>query len=66
MPILRFMFATLITALCLDSVVIHAEVLSSHPDIFGWMIVMFCTKLVAAAVIVALALWCRSAWRAWT
>ena len=65
MPILKFMFATLVTALCLDSVMTHINVLNVNPDILGWMIVIFCTKLVGAAVMVAIALWCGSAWRAW-
>ena len=61
---LKFMFATLVTALCLDSVVTHIEILRINPDIFEWMVLIFCTKLVAAAIIVAVALWCRNAWRA--
>ena len=65
MPILKFMFATLVAALCLDSVITHVQVLSINPDILGWMLVIFCTKLVGAAIMVAVALWCRSAWRAW-
>jgi len=65
MPILKFMFATLVTALCLDSVGTHVEVWRINPDIVGWMVLIFCAKLVAAAVVVAVALWCRSAWRAW-
>jgi hypothetical protein len=65
MPILKFMFATLVTALCLDSGMTHAEVLRINPDIFGWMVLVFCAKLVVAAIVVAGAIWCRSAWRAW-
>ncbi len=62
---LKFMFATLVTALCLDSVFTHIQVLQVNPGILGWVVVIFCTKLVGAAIMVAIALWCRSAWRSW-
>lgn len=65
MPILKFMFATLVTALCLDSIMTHVGVYSANPGLVGWMAIVFCTKLVVSAVAVAAALWCRSAWRAW-
>ena len=65
MPILKFMLATLVTALCLDSVITHVEVLRVNKDLFEWLILMFSFKLVAASIMVAVALWCRSAWRAW-
>ena len=64
MPIFKFMSATFITALCLDSIMTHVQVLSINPDILGWMLVIFCTKLVGAAIMLAVTLWCRSAWRA--
>ena len=64
MPILRFMFATLVTALCLDSIMTHVELMRINPDILGWVLLVFCTKLVVASVAVACAAWCRSAWRA--
>ena len=66
MPILKFMFTTLVTALCLNSISTNLEILRINPDIIGWMLLIFCAKLVsAAAVMVVVALWCRSAWRAW-
>jgi len=65
MPILKFMFATLVTALCLDSIITHAMVWNNNPTVFGWVALIFCAKLVAAAVAVACAAWCKSAWRAW-